>query len=143
MDHVRKIQEIVDEHKEQLPTGVVTDVMEQCQKAYNALPNLYKLTWTVVTSHAHVIDMEDEPGFAEVELSPKTQTLIVEAVDCHPDDENGCTISCMAMPNRGLILKSWVKDSMPLVMTNHDRRDDVTIIHSIVPYDQHKRAREE
>ena len=84
--------------------------------------------------------MEDEPGFAKVELSPTTQTLIVEAVDGRPDDEYGCTIPCMAMPNRGLILKSWVKDSMPLVMTNQDY---VTIIHSIVPYDQHKRAREE
>ena len=143
MDHVRKIQEIVDEHKEQLPTGVVTDVMEQCQKAYNAMPNLYKLTWTVVTSHAHVIDMEDEPNFAEVELSPTTQTLIVEAVDGRPDDEYGGKIPSMAMPNRGMILKSWVEQSMPFVMTNPNKRDYMTIIHSIVPYDHHKRAREE
>ena len=34
MDHVRKIQEIVDEHKEHMPTGVVLDVMQQCQKAH-------------------------------------------------------------------------------------------------------------
>ena len=143
MDHVRKIQEIFDEHREQMPTGVVTDVMQQCQEAYNALPNLYKLTWTVVTSHAHVIDIEDEPNFAEVELSPTTQTLIVKAVDGLPDDEYGCKIPSMAMPNRGMILKSWVEQSMPFVMTNPNKRDYMTIIHSIVPYDQHKRVREE
>ena len=28
MDHVRTIQEIVDEHKEKMPTGVVTDVLD-------------------------------------------------------------------------------------------------------------------
>ena len=144
MDHIRKIQEIVDEHKEQLPTGVVTDVMEQCQKAYNALPHLYKLTWTVVTSHAHVIDIEDEPNFAKVELSPTTQTLIVEAVDGQPDDEDGCKIPGVDMPNHGMIRKYWVKHSMPFVMTNtYGRKDYMAIIHSIVPYDQHKRVREE
>jgi hypothetical protein len=48
MDHIREIQEIVDEHKEQLPTGVVTDVMEQCQFAYDALPNLWKISYVQV-----------------------------------------------------------------------------------------------
>jgi hypothetical protein len=48
MDHVREIQEIVDEHKEDMPTGVVTSVMEQCQKAFNALPNLWKISYVQV-----------------------------------------------------------------------------------------------
>ena len=48
MDHVRQIQEIVDEHKEEMPTGVVTDVMEQCQKAYNAIPNLWKVSYVKI-----------------------------------------------------------------------------------------------
>ena len=52
MDHIRKIQEIVDEHKEQLPTGVVTDVMEQCQKAYNAMPNLWKIHYVEIDAVA-------------------------------------------------------------------------------------------
>ena len=80
MDHIRAIQEVVDEHKESMPTCVVTRVMDQCQKAYEAT-KLYKLTWTVVDSHAHVVEVEDEPNHAEVKLSHKTQTLIVEAVD--------------------------------------------------------------
>ena len=52
MDHVREIQEIVDEHKEQLPTGVVTGVMEQCQKAYNAMPNLWKIHYVEIDAAA-------------------------------------------------------------------------------------------
>ena len=48
MDHVRQIQEIVDEHKEEMPTGVVTTVMEQCQFAYNAIPNLWKISYAEV-----------------------------------------------------------------------------------------------
>ena len=48
MDHIRVIQEIVDANKEDMPTGVTAHVMQECQKAYNELPELYKLTWTVV-----------------------------------------------------------------------------------------------
>ena len=61
MDHVRVIQEIVDAHKEEMPTGVVTDVMAECQKAYNDYdaPKLYKLTWTTVNSHTHVEHVDD------------------------------------------------------------------------------------
>ena len=43
MDHIRNIQEIVDEHRESLPTGVVVDVMRECQSANNALPKLWKV----------------------------------------------------------------------------------------------------
>ena len=46
----------------------------------DATKQLYKLTWTMVDSHAHVVEVEDEPNHAEVKLSHKTQTLIVEAV---------------------------------------------------------------
>ena len=38
MDHIRVIQEVVDEHKDEMPTGVVTRVMAECQKAYGAAP---------------------------------------------------------------------------------------------------------
>ena len=139
MDHVRTIQEIVDEHKKKMPTGVVTDVLDQCQKAYNAMPNLYKLTRTVVKSHAQVHeDEEDEPPFASVELSDTTQTLIVEAVGLdHLNDRHS---NCRDLINHGMVLKSYVKMSMPTVMKFGS---DMVIIHSIVPYNPHKRAREE
>ena len=49
MDHISAIQELVDEHKEQIPTGVVADVMAECQKAYEAQPKLYHLHWRLMT----------------------------------------------------------------------------------------------
>ena len=55
MESIRVIQEIIDAHKEQMPTGVVTTVMEEYQKAYvDAQAKLHKLTCTVVDSHAHI-----------------------------------------------------------------------------------------
>ena len=48
MDHVRAIQEMVDDNKEEMPTGVVTGVMEECQKAYNAMPNLWKIYYVEI-----------------------------------------------------------------------------------------------
>ena len=136
MDHVRTIQEIVDEHKEKMPTGVVTDVLDQCQKAYNAMSNLYKLTWTVVKTHAQVHEDHegDEAPFASVELSDTTQTLIVEAVE--PDHFT----NCRDLINHGMVLKSYLKKSMPSVM---NFGSNMVIIHSIVPCNPHKRAREE
>ena len=76
MESIRSIQEIVDEHKGEMPTGVVTVVMEACQKAYDSQPKLYKLTWTMVESHAHVVEVQHEPDFARVQLAHKTQTFI-------------------------------------------------------------------
>ena len=143
MDHIRAIQEVVDVHKEIMPTGVTTRVMEECQKAYNESPELYKLTWTVVDSHAHVEHVEDEEDIANVKLSHKTQTLIVEAVDGLPDHPvYGVPSKMIAhdMPDYGMMLKSWLKLSMPRVM--YMGEDSVRIIHSIVPYEPRKRSRD-
>ena len=143
MDHIRVIQEVVDAHKEDMPTGVTTRVMEECQKAYNELPELYKLTWTVVDSHAHIEHVEDEEDIALVKLSHKTQTLIVEAVDGLPDHPvYGVPSKMIAhdMPDYGMMLKSWLKLSMPRVM--YMGEDSVRIIHSIVPYEPRKRRRD-
>ena len=135
---------------EEMPTGVVTRVMEECQMAYEAM-KLYKLTWTTVDSHAHVVEVEDEPNHAEVKLSHKTQTLIVEAVDERPDNPNGHggKISCMDLPDYGMVLTSWVnhftkQPSTPLVMMPSDHMvygssDRMVIVHSIEPF--RKRAR--
>ena len=140
MDHIRAIQEVVDAHKEDMPTGVTACVMEECQKAYNDLPELYTLTWTVVDSHAHIEHVEHEEDIARVKLSHKTQTLILEAVDGLPDHPvYGVPSKMIAhdMPDYGMMLKSWLKLSMPRVM--YMGEDSVRIIHSIVPYEPRKR----
>ena len=60
MEHITAIQELVDQHKQEMPTGVATALMQKCQDAYDAQPKLYKLTWTMVDSHAHVVEVETQ-----------------------------------------------------------------------------------
>ena len=48
MEQIVAIQSLVDEHKETMPTGVVTDLMKQCQEAFNHKNKLYKMTWVHV-----------------------------------------------------------------------------------------------
>ena len=146
MESIRAIQELVDQHKETMPTGVATSVMEKCQEAYKSQPKLYKLTWTMVDSSAHIVEVQDEPDFAEVKLTHKTQTLIVEAVDGLPDGEYGGKMQSMEMPNRGMVLASWTDKSMPIVLMNDDpyaSKDRMIIVHSIAPYRPKRSLREE
>ena len=70
--HIRTIQELIDEHKQSMPTGVVADMMKECQKAFEALPKLWKVTFIHV-----VLDADDD-------LNARKKTRIVEEVDA-PD----------------------------------------------------------
>ncbi len=139
MENLRSIAEAVFEHKEEVPDGLYKRIMDECK---NGKPELYKLTWTVVKSHAHVVECEYEPDFARVALSYQTQTLIVEAVDNRPDDGNGGKVSTMQMPNRGMVIDTWVNLPMPFVLTPQYRKDHMTIIHSIEPFEPMKRSRD-
>jgi hypothetical protein len=142
MEPITEIQELVDQHREEMPMAL----MQKCQEAYDTQPKLYKLTWTMVDSHAHIVVVEDEPDFARVELSHKTQTLIVEAVDGLPNHPNGHggKLSTMEMPHYGMVVKSWLQMLKPTVMMDNStfgRKDYMVIIHSIEPYTP-KRSRE-
>ena len=101
----------------------------------------------MVDSHAHVVEVEDEPDFARVELSHKTQISIVEAVDEPPNhpipNGHGGKLSAMEMPHYGMVYKGWVEMSKPKVIMNDWRnaKDHMFIIHSIEPYTP-KRPRE-
>ena len=141
MDHIRVIQEVVDAHKEDMPTGVTVCVMEECQKAYNELPELYKISWTMVDSHAYIDHVEDDQDIACDKLSHTTQTLIVEAIGELPDHPvYGGKMRVQDMPNYGMMFKGWLKIQTPRVIMA--RQDSVCIIHSIVPYESRKRTRD-
>ena len=137
------IQEMIDEHMMEIPAALAKKLLEACKAKAEAEPKLYKLTWTMVSSHAHVVEVEDEPDFALVELSHKTQTLIVEAVDelvDHPNGHGG-KLQALKMPNHGMFLKSWLQMSKPKVLMDelvygrsNCRKDYMVIIHSIEPY---------
>ena len=86
---MNRVQELIDENKEQMPTALAKVLLDACKEEADNTKQLYKLTWTMVDSHAHVVEVEDAPNHPEVKLSHKTQTLIVEAVDERPDNPNG------------------------------------------------------
>ena len=145
MEQIRAIQEIVDESKDKIPTGMVTNIMAECQKAHKAQPELYTLTWTTVDSHAHVQQVEGcgEEGVVCVTLEPKVQTLIVEAVDEEPLDPRGrpgWRVSGVEMPHHGMMLRSWLRLKMPHYVMHGE--DSLVVLHSIVPYVSQKRARD-
>ena len=148
-----KVQELIDERKRELPVDLVKELLDACKAEAEATKQLYKLTWTMVDSHAHVVEVKDEPDVARVKLSHKTQTLIVEKVDRLPKDPDGWTIRAMELPDHGMVLKGWVEHFTkqpfdPLVLMPCDdliggATDRMVIVNSIVPYESHKRAREE
>ena len=132
---MNRVQEMIDERMDEMPVGLAKDLLEACRDEAQARPQLYKLTWTTVDSHAHVEHCEDEEDFADVTLKAATQTLIVEAVDKLPSRMTACVL-----PHHGMMLKSWLKLQMPQVCTMGE--DSLRIIHSIVPYESCKRARD-
>ena len=41
MEHVKVIQEIVDEHKGEMPTAVTVGILEECQKIYTLISDIH------------------------------------------------------------------------------------------------------
>ena len=152
---MNRVQELIDENKEQMPTALAKVLLDACKEEADNTKQLYKLTWTMVDSHAHVVEVEDEPDFAHVKLSHKTQTLIVNAVDQLPDHPNrhGGKIRAMELPNHGMVLRGWEnhftkQPSIPLVAMHSDddmdyNYDYMVIVNSIVPYELKKRLRDQ
>ena len=132
MDHVRAIQEVVDIHKEALPVEAVRGLMESAQRLHDIHNGLYKLTWTTVDSHAHVEHVEYDEDIAHATLTHVTQTLIVEAVDDLPSTPHGGRLDETKLPNRGMLLKSWIEVEKPFVIRRLNGA--LVIVHSIVPY---------
>jgi hypothetical protein len=129
MESVRAIQECVDENKETMSTGVVATVQKECQKLYDIHSSLYKLHWTVITCAVHHFEGVEEADTAK-ELLPRTQTIIVEAVD-KPPVENGDRLWHGSLPDQGMVLKCWVKYKMPYIIHT---KNMVIIVHSIEPF---------
>ena len=101
-------------------------VQEECQKLYDIHSKLYKLHWTVINPNT---------------LLPRTQTLLVEAVDEPPVmNEDGDRLWHGSMPNQGMMLKSWVKHKMPYIFNSGVM---VIIVHSIEPYRKRGRSDED
>ena len=52
-----------------------TQLLDACKEEADSIKKLYyKLTWTMVDSHAHVVEVEDQSNHAEVEATPHAST---------------------------------------------------------------------
>lgn len=127
-DALSAIQETVDIHRTQMPTGVTTTLMEQCQKAYQALPNLYKV-------HYHQVDAVAK---GKVDLTPCVQIVEEETTEKVP-----WPVTWHWVLGTGLIPP---KDSQHLIkggMIASDGEGRVRIITKVVPFLKRARGTED
>ena len=162
---MNRVQEMIDENMDQMPTALAKSLLEACKEELEATKELelYKLTWTIVKSTCQKVkpynDMSEDFGVMHTHT---TQTIIVEKVDSgyyenltgilHTHDANGRPkrrlVDMVDLPNHGFVWFDWVKqmkaDGRPMVFHvkgQFENKESMVIISSIVPYN--KRAREE
>ena len=103
-------------------------VMVECKKTRVAQQRpMYTILWIRVGSFSQVERDTNGIVFAHTQLSHNTQTLIVEAVDELPG-----WINQMDMFQNGMILKSWLNRTLPLVEYAANKSCAIIIL-SIVP----------
>ena len=134
---MNRVQELIDENREHMPTGLAKRLLDACKAEADANPKLYRATVTRVTSVTYTEDIDDEV-VPSVKLQDLTQTLIVEKVDAATFNRMYGGIGTLL--NKGFITERWVESNMPLVF-NYDT--NMLIVHSVEPYVPSKRAREE
>ena len=126
MEQIEAIQSLVDEHKEKMPTGVVTDLMKQCQEAFNRKSKLYKLTWVHVKAvAADVFDDEcDYDRTLKVMAIPQMQTSLAEVKAPH----QVVWVGMPCAPTRGITpedrARAWARHGLePPTSFGGPRRD--------------------
>ena len=132
--HFRKMQNLIDENKEQLPTGFTCEAMRICQAAYEARPKLYKLDWFVTKTYSWVRhEITDIKAVNHVVT--ERQVLIVKAAKRAP-----FAVYEWDMPFHGLILEKWLKMETPCLVECQKSCKEINcnvnrIIISIKPYE--------
>ena len=101
---MNSVQELIDENREHLPTGLTKRLLDACKAEADAKPKLYRATVTRVTSVTYT-DSHDEEIEANVKLQSLTQTLILEKVDRATFNRMPDGIGTLL--NKGLMLESW------------------------------------
>ena len=133
MDHVRHIQEIVDESREQLPTGVVTSVMRECQSLYKALPKLWRISYVEMIAAAKhkiveeykTLIAEEDPVQAQCNWLQVINTAKIPPVERHKDIWPMNRI--VLQPYRVIIItgvKPFLKRARRVVLDDDDTDDE-------------------
>ena len=111
---------------------------------------LWKVTATFVDAYSHVEQPLDEPSFARIGLMHQNQTLIVEETepDGMPKNEHGRRPPPVKWLLKGYIWKLWTTHAefpwtIPYNKAETVETASLIVIHSIVPYEPKKRARQQ
>lgn len=132
MEHVKAIQCAVDEHKEQMPTGAVTTIMEHLQKLYDDKSKQYRAHMTHICSASYTNSDSEE----RTKLLQFTTTSIVESVEAYPTGVH----NQIQLIRAGKCFNSWVeKKKLPIVFGGHNNflnmeaDEEMLILHSLEP----------
>ena len=133
MNHV---QELIDEHKHELPVGLAKELLEACKQDAETKPILYKVSMTTVKAVAYDQNIDDELS-ACVKLVHDTQSIITEL---YTPSEDVVTPHSLNLFKQGFIHKRWLEFSLPHTIEDSD--DGLIVLSSITPFEpQRKRAR--
>jgi hypothetical protein len=124
-----RVQEIIDERRDELPVGLAKELLEAC----STQPKLYRVEVTRITAVTFAYVSHEDELTSDVKMQTVTQTLIVESVGDAPKYSGVC-----GFLHGGWIPEAWVSMRTPCTMPIGD--DEVWIVHSIKPY--RKRPRE-
>jgi hypothetical protein len=130
MNHISAIQEIVDESKEAMPTGVVARVMEECQKAHDAIPMLYKVRYVSLRTYVHANGEAMTMGEDRMQIGERTTRLVFDAFRAY-----------RLLTEEGLVDDDWIRAPMPLlVYSDHEKENLVAVVTSVLAYLKRGRA---
>jgi hypothetical protein len=125
------VQEMIDEHKHEMPTALAKKLLDACKAEAEAKPKLYRVTITRVNAVTWI----KETGDPTAKMQHRTQTLLLEY-----SWKRGFREPAIDMIDRGKIWDEMLKMKLPSTIDGEDD-DELTIIHSITPYVD-KRSRE-
>jgi hypothetical protein len=141
---MNQVQELIDEHMNELPVSLAKKTLEACKEEADAKPKLYYLKMIKVQAITYMREIEGCEPFPAVQLINTKQGLIVELVERSVGDDH-----CVNLFEKGIINSSWLRFSFPHAidfMPDGDGPEHACtiVIHSIKPFDGlKKRCRRE
>ena len=132
------VQELIDEHRDQLPVGLCKRLLDACMEARRGVPKLYRVTLTELVGVTCGRNLGGrQPAYTALKMVDQTSTLIVETFNVSP------FVGAETL-RLGRIPAAWVDAKLPLTL--HYRafhHEAACVIHAIEPYRPRARAEEE
>ena len=131
-DCVGKIQSIVDEQRERLPTGAATAIMKECQKAFENQPKLYKVhvSWVHIRPFTSPNDEDCTEPIVTLRYMHQRQTIFAEGVG-----PRSSVAYAPELLHRGQVPKSWLDMQKPIVFGTENgssfTSDTLCLVHSM------------